>query len=205
MRELPSERRGLLHGRSWGKHPDGKEPFSLGSILTVVTLFLTIAAIFLSWHGESGTGETVQWFFFIFLVFILCVVMTRWLLPRRPSYDETGYRTYLQDAEFHQGVNRTTVEGALDGDLFGQVNMLMEMRETLTTRAMARNRISRADLEMAINQDDLGRLVQDTDLAWIMKGNRRDFEVLLQDQSNEIRANFYVWFEGIMRKAEDWR
>jgi hypothetical protein len=69
---------------------------------------------------------------------------------------------------------------------------------------MARNRLTKPDLQKAIEEDGLAPLVNDTDLAWILKGTARQFEDLLKDDSNEIRANFYVWFEDMLRKVEEW-
>jgi hypothetical protein len=205
MPELPIDRKGLFDGMNWEDYQEHHDRFPVGTVLVVLTLVLTIMAIFLSTQGESRSGDDMRWYFFLLLVIVLCIVAIRWLLPKQLRFDEMDYRADLQDGEFKQGMSKAMVEGALDGNLFSQVNMMMDLREALANRVMARNHMSKADLQAAIDQDRLGTLVRDHDLAWILKASTRDFELMLKDESNEIRANFYVWFEDMLRKVEEWK
>jgi len=202
--ELPSDRRRFMDRVSWEDFQEHRDSFPIGTLLAVLTVVLTIMAIFLSSQGESRTGDDLRWGFFILLVFILCLVAIRWLYPKRLRFDEMDYREDLRDGEFRQGMDRTTAEGALEGKLFSQVNMMLELREALANRVMARNHLSRPALQAAIEEKRLAPLVKDTDLAWILNGTTRKFEDLLRDESNEIRANFYVWFADMLRKVEEW-
>ena len=204
MPELPSDRRGFLDRMNWENYQEHEDSFPVGTVLVVLTLVLTIMAIFLTTQGESSTGDDLRWSFFILLVIILCVVAIRWLYPKHLRYDEMDISVDLQEGEFKQGINKSVVEGALDGHLFSQVNMIQDLREALASRVMARKHLSKADLQRVIDQKRLELLVNDIDLAWILKGTARDFEELLKDESNEISANFLVWFSGILKKVEDW-
>jgi hypothetical protein len=189
---------------NWEDYQEHKDSFPIGTVLVVLTLVFTIMAIFLSTQGESRTGDDLRWSFFILLIIILCIVAIRWLYPKHLKYDEMDYSIDLQDGEFKQGLNKASVEGALNGRFFNQVNMIQDLREALANRVMTRNHISKADLQTAIDEDRLAPLVHDTDLAWILKGTTRDFEELLKDETNEIRANFFVWFADMLRKVEEW-
>jgi hypothetical protein len=201
---LPSDRRGFLDRMNWENYQEHEDSFPIGTVLVVLTLVLTIMAIFLSSQGGSGTGDDLRWSFFILLVIILCIVAIRWLYPKHLRYDEMDYSAELQDGEFKQGINKAVVEGALDGRLFSQINMVQDLREALAGRVMARNHLSKADLQTAIEENRLGPMVNDIDLEWILKGTTRDFEELLKDGSNGIRANFFVWFADMLRKVEEW-
>ena len=202
--ELPSDRRGFLDRMNWENYQEHQDSFPVGTVLVVLTLVLTIMAIFLSTEGGSSTGDDLRWSFFILLVIILCAIAIRWLYPKHLRYDVMDYSADLQDWEFKQGIKRAMAEGALDGHLFSQINMVQDLREALAGRVMARHHLSKADLQTAIDENRSGALVSDTDLAWILKGTPRDFEDLLKDGSNEIRANFYVWFADMLRKVEEW-
>jgi hypothetical protein len=204
MVELPSDRRGFLDRMNWENFQEHQDTFPIGTVLVALTLVLTIMAIFLSSQGESRTGDEIRWSFFILLVIILCIVAIRWLYPKNLRYDEMDYSIDLQDGEFKKGINKAMVEGALEGRLFSQVNMLLDLREALANRVMTRHHMSKTDLQNAIEEDRLGPLVGDLDMAWILKGSMRDFEELLKDESNGIRANFYVWFADMLRKVEEW-
>lgn len=204
MVELPSDRRGFLDRMNWENFQEHQDSFPIGTVLVALTLVLTIMAIFLSSQGESRTGDEIRWSFFILLVIILCIVAIRWLYPKHLRYDEMDYAIDLQDGEFKKGINKAMVEGALDGRLFSQVNMMLDLREALANRVMTRHHMSKTDLQKAIDEDRLGPLVGDLDMAWILKGSMRDFEELLKDESNEIRVNFYVWFADMLRKVEEW-
>jgi hypothetical protein len=202
--ELPIDRRRFMDRMNWEDFQEHRDSFPIGTLLAVLTVVLTIMAIFLSSQGESRTGDDLRWGFFILLVFILCIVAIRWLYPKRLRFDEMDYREDLRDGEFTQGIDKATAEGALEGKLFSQVNMMLDLREALSNRVMARNHLSRPGLQTAIEEKRLAPLVKDTDLAWILNGTARKFEELLRDESNEIRANFYVWFEDMLRKVEEW-
>ena len=203
--DLPSDRRGFLDRMNWENYQEHQDSFPIGTVLVSLTLVLTIMTIFLSSQGESGSGNDLRWAFFIVLVIILCIVAVRWLYPKRLRFDEMDYSVELQDGEFKKGLNKDMVNGALDGHLFGQVNMILDLREALANRVMARNHLTRSDLQLAIDEGRAGALVGDTDLVWILKGSTRDFEGMLKDESNEVRANFYVWFADMLRKVEEWR
>jgi hypothetical protein len=204
MPELPSDKKGFMEHLNWESYQEHQDSFPIGTVLVALTLVLTIMTIFLTSAGESSSGNDLRWGFFIVLVIILCVVAIRWLYPKRLRFDEMDYSAELEDGEFKKGLNKDMVRGALDGHLFSQVNMLMDLREALADRVMARNKMTRADLQAAIEEGRLAKLVGDTDLAWILKGSTRDFESMLKDESNEVRANFYVWFADMLRKVEEW-
>jgi hypothetical protein len=203
--ELPSDRRRFMDRLNWEDFQEHRDAFPVGTLLAVLTVVLTIMAIFLSSQGESRTGDDLRWGFFILLVLILCIVAIRWLYPKRLRFDEMDYREDLGDGEPKHGIDRTTAEGALEGKLFNQVNMMLQLREALANRVMARNHLSRPGLQTVIEEKRLAPLVKDTDLAWILNGTARKFEELLRDESNGIRANFYVWFEDMLRKVEEWQ
>ena len=205
MAELPSEPRTFRDRIGWKNLQNHPDPFPVGTVLVVLTLVLTIMAIFLSAQGQSGTGDGLRWGFFVLLVVILCLVAIRWIYPERSSYDEVDYQVELPDGGAGRGIDRSKVKGALDGHLFNQVDLMLGLREVMANRLMVRHRLSRADLRTAIDEDRLDALVDDIDLAWVLKGNARDFEELLTDGSNEVRANFFVWFGDMLRKVEEWR
>ena len=70
---------------------------------------------------------------------------------------------------------------------------------------MVRKRWSRSDLRAVIEKGKAGQTVKDIDLVWILKATTRDIEDLLMDESNGIRANFYVWFSDMIGKVEEWQ
>ena len=174
-------------------------------MIVVLTAVLTIMAVFLSTQGESRTGDDMRWIFFLLLVIILCVSVIRWIYPKRAWYEGTNYFIDLDDGEFNQGVNKHSVQEAIDGNIFGQINLLLDLKETFTNKVMVRKRWSRSDLRAVIEKGKAGQTVKDIDLVWILKATTRDIEDLLMDESNGIRANFYVWFSDMIGKVEEWQ
>jgi hypothetical protein len=202
MPEPISEKRKILD-RIWDSE-EHKNGFPFGTVIVVLTAVLTIMAVFLSSQGESRTGDDMRWIFFLVLVIILCVTVIRWIYPKKAWYEGTNYSIELDDGEFKQGLNKHSVKEAIEGNIFGQINLLMELKETLTNKVMVRKHLSRTDLRAAIEKGKAGEVVRDIDLAWILKATTRDIEDLLLDESNGIGANFYVWFSDMLRKVEEW-
>jgi hypothetical protein len=170
----------------------------------VLTVVLTIMAVFLSTQGDSGTGNDARWAFFILLVIVLCLVVVRWSLPRRAWYEGQDHFIATGEMGFVQGPNRSNMAEALEGNVFAQVNLLQDLRETYANRVMSRRHLTRADLRTAVESGAAKNMAMDADLAWMLRANTRDIEDLLMDESNGIRVNFYVWFSDMLRKVEEW-
>jgi hypothetical protein len=202
LAEPITEKRKILD-RIWDSE-EHKRGFPWGTLIVVLTAVFTIMAVFLSSQGDSRTGDDMRWIFFLLLVIILCVTVIRWVYPKPAWYEEMGNYVDLDDGEFKQGLNKHSVQEAIDGNIFGQMNLLSELKETLVNKVMVRKHLSRSDLRTAIEKGMADQMVKDVDLAWILKATTREIEDLLMDESNGIRANFYVWFSDMIRKVEEW-
>ena len=202
MAEPITEKRKILD-RIW-ESEEHRAGFPWGTLIVVLTAVFTIMAVFLSSQGDSRTGDDMRWLFFLLLVIILCVTVIRWVYPKPAWYEEMSNYIDLDDGEFKQGLNKHSVQEAIDGNIFGQMNLLSELKETLVNKVMVRKHLSRSDLRTVIEKGKAEQMVKDVDLAWILKATTRDIEDLLMDESNGIRANFYVWFSDMIRKVEEW-
>jgi hypothetical protein len=202
LAEPITEKRKILD-RIWDSE-EHKGGFPYGTVIVVLTAVLTIMAVFLSSQGESRTGDDLRWIFFLLLVIILCVTVIRWVYPKRAWYEGVEYSVESDDGEFKQGLNKHSVQEAIEGNIFGQINLLLDLKETFVNKVMVRKRLSRSDLREIIEKGRAGQTVKDIDLAWILKATTRDIEDLLLDDSNGIRANFYVWFSDMLIKVEEW-
>jgi hypothetical protein len=201
--EPPRERRRILD-RIWESDEEQGAGFPFGTVIVVLTVVLTIMAVFLTTQGESRTGDDVRWGIFILLVIILCMVVVRWTYPVRAWYEGQDRFIDTKDMEFKQGLDRGNAVEALEGNIFNQVNLLQDLRETYANKVMVRRHLTRADLRTAIERGPSGSVAMDADLAWMLKAIARDIEDLLMDDSNGIRVNFYVWFSDMLRKVEEW-
>jgi hypothetical protein len=202
MAEPISEKRKILD-RIWDSE-EHRGDFPFGTLIVVLTAVLTIMAVFLSTQGESRTGDDMRWIFFLLLVIILCVTAVRWVYPKRAWYEGMHYTVDLDDGEFKLGLNKHSVQQAIEGNIFGQINLLLDLKETFVNKVMVRKRLSRPDLRAMIENGKAGHMIKDIDLIWIVKATTRDIEDLLMDESNGIGANFYVWFSDMLRKVEEW-
>ena len=171
----------------------------MGSLLWIVAIILFIGWLLGAFAFHIGGG-----LIHLLLVIILCLTVIRWVYPKRAWYEGANYSVELDDGEFKQGLNHHSMQEAIDGNIFGQINLLLDLKETLVNRVMVRKRLSRSDLRAMIEKGKAGQMVKDIDLAWILKATTRDVEDLLMDDSNGIRANFYVWFSDMIRKVEEW-
>jgi hypothetical protein len=172
--------------------------------IAALTAILSIMAVFLSTQGESGTGDDFRWGVFIVLVIVLCAMSIRWVYPKRAWYEGQDRFIDIKEVEFKQGLNKGNVREALEGNVFSQVNLLLELKEIFTNKLLVRRHLTRAELRAAIEKGTVGQLAKDLDLAWILKATTRDAEDLLMDESNGIRANFHAWFSDMVKKVEEW-
>jgi hypothetical protein len=198
-----SDRRNILDS-IWDSDPDQRGGFPFGAVIALLTIVLTIMAIFLSTQGESRTGDDIRWSLFIILVIILCAIVIRLVYPKRAWYEGQNYFIGTKDVEFKIGLNRGNVSRALEGNIFSQVNLLQDLKEIFSTKVLVRRHLTEADLRIAIAKDTIGQMAKDIDLTWVLKATTRDMEEILMDESNGIRGNFYEWFSDVLKKVEEW-
>jgi hypothetical protein len=203
MAEPPSDRRNIL-GSIWDSDPEQRGGFPFGAVIALLTIVLTIMAIFLSTQGESRTGDDIRWSLFIILVTILCAIVIRLVYPRRAWYEGQHYFIDTKDIEFKTGLNKDYVGKALDGNIFGQVALLLDLKEAYSNKVLVRRHLTVADLRSAIEKNTIGQMAKDVDLTWMLEATTRDMEDVLMDESNGISANFYEWFSDMLKKVEEW-
>ena len=179
--------------------------FPFGIIVVVIGIVLTIAVLSLTAQGDSTTGNDFRWVFFLLLTIILCVTVIGWIYPKRALYYEMDYFVDKEDERSPQGLNKGNVQKALDGNIFSQTTLLLDLRKTFVNKVLVRKRMTRTDLMTAIEKGTMGNMHMDIDLIWILKASNRDIEDLLQDESNGIHTNFVEWFSEMLRKVEEWQ